>query len=47
VVDIKKVEPQYITIDRKAVETDAKNGKAVFKGLSVMRGRSLRVMTKS
>jgi hypothetical protein len=47
VVDIKKVEPQYITVDRKAIETDAKNGKAVFKGLNVVRGRSLRVITKS
>jgi hypothetical protein len=46
VTDIKKVDPRYLTIDRKAVETDAKNGIINFKGMTVTRGRSLRVMTK-
>ena len=46
VTDLKKVDPKYITIDRKAVETDAKNGVQNFKGMTVTRGRSLRVMTK-
>ena len=46
VTDLKKVDPKYLTIDRKAVETDAKNGMQNFKGMTVVRGRSLRVMTK-
>ena len=46
VEDMSKVDPKYITIDRKAVETDAKNGIVNFKGMKVTRGRSLRVMTK-
>jgi len=48
IMDMKKVDPKYLVtdIDRRAIETDAKNGVQNFKGLRVTRGRSLRVMTK-
>lgn len=48
IMDMKKIDPKYkITdLDRKAIETDAKNGMQNFAGMRVTRGRSLRVMTK-
>ena len=48
IMDMKKIDPKYLItdLDRKAIETDAKNGVQNFKGLRVTRGRSLRVMTK-
>ena len=46
VTDLKKVDPKYLMVDRKAVEKDAKDGVVNFKGISVSRGRSLRVLTK-
>lgn len=48
IMDMKKIDPKYIItdIDRRAIETDAKNGVQNFKGLRVTRNRSLRVMTK-
>ena len=46
VTDLKKVDPKYLTVDRRIVTEDAKNGIQNFKGMQVTRGRSLRVMTK-
>lgn len=46
VIDLKKVDPKYLMVDKKAVEKDAKGGVVNFKGINVSRGRSLRVMTK-
>ena len=48
IMDMKKINPKYLITDlnRRAIETDAKNGIQNFEGLRVKRGRSLRVMTK-
>jgi len=46
VTDLKKVDPKYLMVDKKAVEKDAKGGVVNFKGIAVTRDRSLRVLTK-
>jgi hypothetical protein len=46
IVDLKKIDPKYLTVDGKLVKEDIKKGMRNIKGLNILPVRSLRVMTK-
>lgn len=46
IVDLKKVDPKYLTVDGKLIREDIKKGMRNIKGLNVLPVRSLRVMAK-